>query len=135
MHIVIREQPVNSAVFAETRACRRVLAGGAFAAGNDAGDNFVAELHFTSLRVGFYVFADLDDFTGTFVTENDAFCAEPERIALVFVSIGSADAASFNLDQHFIITDRGDRILPEFKFAGFDQHCNSCCFSHFFPFP
>ena len=131
VHFVIREESVNADVFAEACACGSVLAGGAVSAGNDAGDDLVAEPDSASLGVCLDVLADLDDFAGTFVSENNAFCAEPERVALVLMSIGAADAAAFDFDEHFIIVDFRNRVFAEFEFAGFDQHCNCCHFSHF----
>ena len=66
------------------------------------------------------VLAEHFDHARTFMTEHHR--AETERIAFVFMAVGTADAAPFHLDQHLIVADRRNREFLDFKFAGSDQH-------------
>ena len=128
MRVVIREKAVDAAVFAEVRAGRGIPAGIAVAARNHAGHDLVAELDRDAGGVLRDIFAELDDLAGTFMAEDDR--AEVERVALVLMPVGTADAAPFDLDQHFIIADRRNRELPHFEFARSDQNGSFGSFFH-----
>ena len=130
VNIVVGEKPVNAAVFAEIRAGRRILTCGTFAAGDDACHKFVAELYRLAGGIGLHIPAELDDLAGTFVPENNR--AESERVAFVFMSVGTAYAAAFHSDENLVIIDFRDGIFSEFKFTGFDEIREFCHFSHFY---
>ena len=60
------------------------------------------------------------------MTENGG--AETEGVALVFMSVRTADAAAFHLHQHFVVADFGDRVFAQFKLARFHQNGGLCFF-------
>ena len=128
MDIVIRIQTVDAGFFAHIRSGGRVAAGITFTAGNDAGDDLIADTHGQTGEIGLDIFTDLDDGTGSFVTKHGG--ADAEGIAFVFVTIGAADAAAFHLDQHFIVADFRNGITFQFKFTGFHEDRHFCSFRH-----
>ena len=129
VNVVIGKEPVNAAVLAEVRPRRGVFAGGAFPARNNACHKLVAEFHGFSGGIGFDVLAEFDDLAGPLVSENDR--TQSERIALVFMAVGSADAAAFHLDENLVVVDFRNWVFSEFKFTGFYEIREFCHFCHF----
>ena len=88
-----------------------------------AGNDFIAEVKSFARAVFQHVLAHLDDFARSFVTENDGNIVE--RIVLEFVSVRTADAASFYFYKNIVVADLGKRIFLKFESAFFDKHGNS----------
>ena len=111
---------------------QNLAAGGAGAAGDDAGHDLVADSKRFAGEVSLDVFAHLDDGAASFVTEDGR--AETEGVAFVFVTVGTADAAAFDFDQHFVVTDGGNGVFLQLHFAGSNKHGHTGFFGnvHFF---
>ena len=88
-----------------------IFAGVAYAAGFEAGDDFIAHFERFAGIVGFDVFAEFYDDTRALVTQLDGNIAE--RIALVFVHVGAADAAALDFDENFVVIDLGDLLFDD----------------------
>ena len=116
VYVVVREEPVDAAVFAEVRALGHRLADAALAAGDYAGDNSVAKPDGQAGGVGLDVFAYGHDFAGAFVPENHG--AKAEGVAQVFVRVGAAHAAGFHFDEHFVVADFRDVKFSDFERFG-----------------
>ena len=90
---------------------------------NHAGDDFVAQMQVFSGAVLFDIFAHFYNFACALMAEDER--DEIERIALKFVRIGTADAASLYFDKDIVVADFGKRILLDFIFLLLDQHCDA----------
>ena len=90
-----------------------------------AGNNLIADREGLARAVLGYVFTHFNDLTCAFVTESNG--DKTEGIALVFVRVGTANAAAFHFNENVIVADFGHGVLFDFNFFESCEHCNLRC--------
>ena len=123
LHIVIRKKSVNVSaahvLLVQVKHCdlRIILE-------DHTGNNLVADLHRLAGCVDLNVLTHCNDLAGSFMSQN--YRNQAEGIVFVFVSIGSADAAAFNLNQDIVVSNFRKGILLQFEVLLLCHHRNSC---------
>lgn len=85
----------------------------------DGGDDAVAEGERLAGGIGGDVVTEGDDFAGAFVAEDDG--NEAEGVALVFVHVGAADTAAFDLNEDFAFAEGREGEFADFDGLGAEQ--------------
>ena len=106
MLCVVFDKTVNTEAFAEVGKLGETTAVITLAAEKNGGNNLISNLDGVALGIGGNAFADCYNLTCSFVTENDFLISE--GIVTIFVNVGSADAAAFNLNEDFAGAWGGD---------------------------
>jgi hypothetical protein len=125
----------NFAAVAKLLDFRMELASITLLARLKTGDDLIADFERLAGEVGRNILAERNDFARTFVTELNR--AKAEGIAFKFVNVSAANAATFNLDENFIVADFGNRYFMNNHLARLfeNRHFARFRYAHFiFPF-
>ena len=123
MNVIVRKQAVNVGpahiLLIEVIDCDlRIVVE------DHAGDDLVADVQILARAVLLHIFAHRDNRAGSLVTERHG--NQAEGIALIFVCVCSADAASLDFDENVAVTDCRNRVLADVEVTQLGQDRHMC---------
>jgi hypothetical protein len=122
LSVVVLNKAEYALLVAKVGSCGMVTANEAFAAADNGGNDFVANLNGVARRIEFNVFTESNNLSGSLVSES--YGDKSKGIAAPFVNVGAAYSAALHINENISVLKLWDGEFLDLDRFGSGKCCN-----------